>query len=312
MSLFSPNSRTFGLEIGNDYLRAMQLRQSYFGTGIDSVSEIAFEQSPWLKNGLKNKNKLADTIRQAISSAKPHPISLNQVRVSIPESTVFSKTISLPKLSQKELIQAIPYEAAEFLPLQLEDMYLDWRIEPTNALSRISEIKVLLVAAPKQLIDELIDTLNNADLQTVSIESEPFPLVRSLDRYLDREKVRAVLNISQKSSNCILLNQQSIKLTTTIDLGVKQLQVSPRDSIRTLSDELSSAIAYYHNRLGESDKINKLILTGAGALTDRTASSLAKISGLEVVIGYPALQLPHKGLIHPRFNTAIGLASANS
>jgi Tfp pilus assembly PilM family ATPase len=286
----------------------MQLRRSYFGIGIHGANEIQLSKSPWLKNGLRNKNELIEQIQEAMSSAMPHPINLTKAIAAVPEATVFSKVLTMPKLSPKELVQAIPYEAAEFLPLPLEEMYLDWQLGPRKAEKGEDEMHVFLVAAPKQLVDELTETLGKANVELLKLESEPFAVARSIDHRLSRDEVRMILNIDHKTTTCILLNQQTIKSTSTIAVGLKDLKTSPHGSIRTLNDELSEAISYYHNRLAETSEVKRIILTGEGALVKGLAHQLSKKSGLDCEVGYPCVHLPHNQPIHPRFNGAVGLA----
>lgn len=289
-------------------MRVLRLKQSYFGVSIHGVGERKLEKSPWLKNGLRNKNQLIEQIQEVLNSAKPHPIDLTKAIASIPEASVFSKVLTMPRLSAKELAQAIPFEAAEFLPLPLEEMYLDWHIGPRQAKKGEDEMHVFLVAAPKQLVDELTEMLGKANIELLKLESEPFAIARALNQRLKRDEVKIVLNIGHHNTACILLNQSTIKLSSTLTVGANALRAEPQKATGALNAELADALAYYHNRLGEVDEVNKIILSGSGALIKELPALLKKAGGFDCEIGYPSVMLPGHQPVHPRFNGVIGLA----
>lgn len=307
--LFSPNSRQFGLEIDTDAVRAVQLRQGLFGVTIEGVNELPLDKSPWLKNGLRDHKGLSERIEYLIRTAKPHPIRNRQVVVSLPESLVFSKIIQLPKIPTKELAQTIPFEAADFLPLPIEEMYLDWQTELVQHTQHAhTPLHVFIVAAPKQLIDELTSLINGLNLQLMAIESQPFTLARALSGHLSPHQVTGLIHIGQKLTTITLTTASAIKMTATTPIGSLHLRQHMSKHLPDIADEINEAIQYYHNRLNEKEKIAGLLLTGPGATQPHLADRLSKLTRVPVNIGYPPLHLPDNKSIHPRFTTVFGLA----
>ncbi len=309
MSLFLPNSRAFGLEINPHALRLADVSKDYFGFHIHSVNEIPLDQNHWLKNGLKDKEGLAKKIRQGLETAQPHPITKTKAIFSIPESAVFTKVLQLPKLALKELHQTVPYEAAEFLPLPLEEVYLDWQIDPDLVtIDDKSICHVLVVATPKSLIDDLIDLAAKAELQLIAIESEPFATCRSLTHLLRRDQVSVVLTIDQRQTTLVLATNQVIKFSSTILIGSEKLSHKLASAGAMLSDEITEAISYYQNRLGERQAVVQIILSGAGGQIKQLRSTIEKQTKIPTFIGHSPIKLPDKTRVHSRFNTVIGLS----
>jgi Tfp pilus assembly PilM family ATPase len=116
-----------------------------------------------------------------------------------------------------------------------------------------------------------------------------------------------LIHINRKHTTMILANANAIKFTATIQIGVDELQ-SDQKHYAALADELKENINYFHNRLEEKAAIERLVLTGTGALTPNLADFLAKETKLECEVGYPIITLPGKEPIHPRFGTVLGAA----
>lgn len=305
MLSFFPNSRFFGLEIGGRALRVLSMS----GGRINGVHETIFQHNPWLKNGIRNKEGLAKDIRDALMIALPNPIGPRSCCCSIPEASVFSKTITVPKVAMNELIQAIPYEAADFLPLPLDEVYLDWQVEEvTTDANGQKFVHVFVVAAPKHLIDDIMEVAELAEIELLNIESEPFSIHRSIQHLLSGEQAHLILQIDNQMTTLAIVTRKTLRLTATTQIGTDKLANKPKESQWLLADEIQESLKYYQNRLAINQSILDIILTGTGTTIPHIAANLAKRLDRPTIIGYPSLKLPGGGAIDPRFNTVIGLA----
>lgn len=310
MISFLPNSRYFGIHIGHRTVTAAYLG-SFGKPAIKGVGITTLERSPWLKNGLRDNEQVSAAISQAIASAQPHPITLKQAVLTLPETAVFTKTLKLPALSKKELLQTIPYEAAEALPLPIEEVYLDWRIDDRKIVEEKGAKpmqRVLVVAAPKKTVDDLTDIVANAGLEMVALESEPFSLLRALQPSLQAKVTSIVCNIGQETSTIVVTNREQIIFTSTLLLGRKKLKADQNTQTRRLVDEINESVKYYRSRLGEKDSIQSIVVTGEGALLPGLTEAIEKGTDTTCRVGRADIHLPDNSAIHPRYTTAIGVA----
>lgn len=126
--LFDDPKSTFGVDIGYDSIKVIQLKKSGKTYSIRSMSSIPLPTGLINKDGVADVEKISQTLKQAINEAKPNRVSGHFVITSLPESQVFSKIITLPKLKPAELEKSIQFEAAELFPVPPEELYLDWQI----------------------------------------------------------------------------------------------------------------------------------------------------------------------------------------
>jgi type IV pilus assembly protein PilM len=145
----------FGLDIGSSSIKVTQ--SSLMGTKAYSLDAIGLAMNPAGSVDFTNGevvSKLGPVIRQLLSEAK---IREKRVVVSVAESRVYSRILSMPVMSEAELSSAIKWEAEQFVPIPVAEVELDFSIvaQPTAA-SADKKMLVYLVAAPKKYVQALV------------------------------------------------------------------------------------------------------------------------------------------------------------
>jgi len=76
----------------------------------------------------------------------------------------------MPLLNEKELITAIKYQADQFIPMPIEETNIDIQVIEENQKEK--KVLLLIVAAPKKVIERIQVTAEMAGLNPESIENE--------------------------------------------------------------------------------------------------------------------------------------------
>lgn len=144
---------TFGLDIGLKTMKLVEVSGSGAGASLLGAVEVKVPEHSITKEGVKDKDKIAKILQEAVAVAKPHRINTKLIASALPESLVFTKSLELPKMKPEELAKNIPFQATEFFPIPPEETYMDWHVvgELPNGT-----MEVLVVAAPKVLVDSPI------------------------------------------------------------------------------------------------------------------------------------------------------------
>jgi type IV pilus assembly protein PilM len=305
---------TFGLDIGYQTIKIAYLDR----VGKKGYRLISWAQSPCppaslQKNGIKEKKKLADSLVKTLREAKPRPIRAKCVSSALPESFVFTKTINLPLLKPKDLEKTIPYEASDFLPVPIEEVYLDWHVTQTTK----EGYEVLVIAAPKRLIDDYIEFLRLAGLELVSLETKPIAAARAILSSNLQETI-AVLDIGSISTGVAIFEKTQLKLTGTISTGAQQVvekvemeheslkkeieekiqkvesstpSVNSIEKLAPVAEEINHLIKYYQARLGQKEKVSQIYLTGGGANLSGICAYFSRQTGIKTMLGNPLEKL---------------------
>ena len=292
----------FGLDIGYQTLKVIQLKGDGAGARLLGVGEVPIEPKTVSKEGIKDKKKAAESIIAAIKIAKPHSISAKIVSSALPESLVFTKSIGLPNMTPQEINKNIPYQASEFFPIPPQEMYIDWQI--VGQLPGKNLVDVLVVAAPKRIVDSFAETIQMAGLELSSLETKPVAVVRALIPPSDPGPY-LIADVGAKTSGIICYDQRTIKITSTISSGGDDLAKDLEPNLKNLISEILHLIKYYQNRIGQATIFRKIILTGGGANIPNLAPLMENQTKIKTEIGWPQIQLK---TFNPKFAAAIGLA----
>lgn len=189
MALFGKKQNFLGIDIGTSSIKVVELKNE---TGRPKLVTYGFveESMDLIKNdspqGLAH---VVAVLRHIFEQAK---IGSDKAVAALPSFAVFTSIISLPAMSEKDLLAAVRWEAKKFVPMPIEEMILDWRVIKEQAheapaassvppsVGKQKDMKILLTAAPKTLVKRYVDVFKAADLQLVSLETESFALERSL------------------------------------------------------------------------------------------------------------------------------------
>ena len=265
--------------------------------------------------------------------------------VGVPVSQSFIVPIELPpRLSPKEIDAAIPFEARRYIPVPLDEVVLECRYLSAYRQGKEAR-RVLLIAVPKDVVNQYDKLIKSVGLEFLSYEIEPFSIVRSgvsaqerrgmlvLDIGFTRTNVVALLDgqveivqsISQGSHDWTLALARSLSVSEERAEELKKLHgISRRSEEREIGQVLTpliDRIFMQSQSLGREftestgRAVERIILTGGGSRLTGFPEYFSEVMGLEVriidsfkKIVYPATLAPIIQSINPSMSIAAGLA----
>lgn len=153
-----------GLDIGSSSIKLVQLKESKKGISLASFSMAPLPSEAIVDGALMNSTAVVDTIQGMISNQK---LKNRTVAISISGHSVIIKKISLPAMTPEELDESIKWEAEQYIPFDVNDVYLDYQILQTRPEQ--GQMDVLLVAAKKEIVDEYAGVVREAGLDPVCV-----------------------------------------------------------------------------------------------------------------------------------------------
>lgn len=345
-------STTVGIDIAYDKIKLIGLAKSGSRFRLVGMNVVPIPANSWTTDELKNQEEIAKVLVEALISAKPHPIKAKNAMVALPESVVFSGTFSVPTLSAKELDQALPFQIAEKLSINLDDYYVDYeisagscqplaegehRVSPPDGhkekgakktgkaepkITPVTETAVFAVAAKKTLVQSIIELCELAKLELAGIDIKPGAIARSIAGPKDKT-TRIIIDLGASSTVMIVAAGQSTHLTSSIPIGTVAFaeQADGLGKFQAASgpifDELVHVTKFYENRICPSEKIKEIVLTGGGANIKGIEEFFGKQTGLPVKFGAPFARVdrahyPLDASLEQRFADAVGLAMRGS
>lgn len=167
-----------GLDIGTSGVRAAHVALAKQPPTLETFGQIS------LPLGAVRDGEIQDTgiVSQALSQLwKRGGFKGKRVSLGIANQKVVIRQIDLPFMEEEELRGAIQFQVQEYIPIPVEDAVLDFQVLDefvTEANERM--MRVLLVAAQKDMVARFVETVNQAGLDCEAVDVLPLALIRAL------------------------------------------------------------------------------------------------------------------------------------
>ncbi len=333
----------FGLDIGTSSIKVCQAGS--IGAKDFGVAAIGLAMNPVGSTDFGNVDvqaKLRPVIKQLLSETKIHE---KRVVVSVAESRIYSRILTMPVMSEAELSSAIKWEAEQFVPVPVAEVELDFSIiSQSDSKSDDKKMLVYLVAAPKKYLQGMVDFLTSCGLEPIAVESEMVAVSRAFtygvpsttSLYVHMGAMSTVLAIVDGPSltfsyvtptGGVALTRalaqalslplpQAEEYKRTYGLDEKQLEGKVRTGLLLVLDTVVGEIRKameYHLSVRKSS-VTRIVLSGGGAYLPEFSSYLSQVfGGIEVVVGDPlTVAKPVRGVTLPRERAVYAVAAGLS
>jgi type IV pilus assembly protein PilM len=169
------------------------------GTNAVTIAEVAPGTPPRLEmfaqvalpREAMHEGEVADTaaVTEAVARLRAE-VGLKKaaVRVGIASPRVVVRQVEMPVMTRQELASALQFQAADLIPMSIEDAVLDFAILGMNERGSNPDdgdeptMQVLLAAAQEATIMRLVSAVEAGGLQVAAVDLIPLALTRALAR----------------------------------------------------------------------------------------------------------------------------------
>lgn len=302
-----------GIDIGSKTIKVVELQKNgtsyslaasgvvgYSGTTVDKMSDE------------KEMSSIAQIIKKLCAEAG---IKSKEVALSIPESLAFTRTIKFPPLTDSEIASAIKWEAEQYIPIPVNEAIIQHTILKRNDNPGAdSGVIVLLVAAPRAIVEKYTKVIQMAGFTPVAVETELIALSRAL---APADKTVLLADMGGSSTNLAIVNHGMLSFSRSLPVAgdaftravSQSLSVTPQQAeeykktygmssaqlegkikgaldsiVRLVADEIKKAVNYYMTE-EKGEMPTSLIITGGSSGMPEMITSLSRTVGMEVLVG---------------------------
>jgi type IV pilus assembly protein PilM len=273
------------------------------------------------KGIINDKDKVAKAIRKLVSTAKGRKIRTKKVIACLPETKTFIKVIEIPAvMGEKRVGNFIAEGIQHHFPLKVEEVYIDW--QPLNSeKSEDDLVEVMVGVAPRKIVDDYLEILADAGLQTEALQIEAGAIINALipeekEKKTEGEPPKMILDLGANRSSLILYDRGAIRFSISLPVSgsgiteeiANNLKISSAEAenrkiesglddekskeykiieknFSLIAKEIKQAMKFENQRDGE--EVMGLVLCGGVAQTKKINEYLAAKTKLEVVLGDP-------------------------
>lgn len=331
--LLRKSSDYIGIDIGSRAIKLVEIAWEKDQPVLKSFGIKEFPPDVLTSSQLIDSQLLTDTLGQLLSTTPTY--SKNAV-VAVGGEAMFARELVFPVMTKEELQEAIRWDLEKYIPYAPDSYYYDFSI--VGAGNSDSEIKVLLAAAPKEIVNNLIAVIKNVGLRLVAVDMEPL----ALHRVFTNAENAMIIDVGTFLSQVTVFQNGSPAVIRTISIGGQRFadivmqgeetdrslptltaSLEKKEDVQQQLDLLVSEFARdlrrtteYYQLQNKDVTIDKVIVTGGGANLGNLAQQLTAELSIPAVVYNPLekLSIPnsfdkkHLERIAGQLGTAIGLA----
>jgi type IV pilus assembly protein PilM len=178
LSLFYRKKPLFGFDLGHGSIKVVQLDQSSKKPRLQAYGTTSFDPKAIKDGAVIDFEIVSKAAHALLSDHMVGNITTRRIAASLPVLHSFSKIVNLPIMNDKDIHEAVRTEAGQYIPIPLNDVYLDYQLVGKNADSQ----DFLVAAAPKKVVDSYLELFNKLGLELVCLE----PSILSVSRVVQR------------------------------------------------------------------------------------------------------------------------------
>lgn len=316
-----------GLDVGTHSVKVAQVRASRNRAHAVNFGGVALPEGAVREGEVVDPSAVADSIRQLLAATG---IKAKKVRLGVANQRVVVRQIDLPWMEPAELRSSLRFQVQEHIPIAVDEAELDFHVlDDYEQTDGVRMLRILLVAAAKDMVASHVAAATEAGLRPVSIDLNPFAVLRALqcDSPLDDGADEAHIDVGAGVTTIVVhqggmprfvrilaLGGEDIThaLAQELDvdraeaeqikqnLGMTDAADDPAGRIITdhgyqFVDEIRSSLDYYDAQSG-GGRVSRVVLTGGGQNLPNLMARLGDELRLPVEVGDPFDLLPTKGV----------------
>lgn len=215
MNYLTLKPEAFGLDISDLSLKIVKLKKKGAAFDLASFGETIIPSGIIKEGEIKDEKKLAEIIKEAIKKVKGERLKTKYVVASLPEEKTFLQVIQMPRLSEEDLKSAVIYEAENYIPIPIEQVYLDSQtVSPQDNHSDHCDVSV--VALPKRTVDPYLSSLKLAGLKPKAFEIESQAISRALIKNEVAASPILIIDLGANRTSFVIFYGSSLRFTSSI------------------------------------------------------------------------------------------------
>lgn len=321
MAFGSPGA--VGLDIGSSAVRVAQVGGPAGARSLLNFGQTALPPGAVVDGEIRDPGAVSEAIAQLWKRTK---LRSKRAVVGIANQRVVVRQVDLPFLEEKEFRSSLRFQAADHIPMSVEDAELDFVvIDDYMTQGQEHMMRVLLVAAATDMIESFVSAASAGGIEASGIDLTPFAVARAVSPAARGESgvggSEAVVDVGGGVTNILIHHNGESRFVRILLTGGDDLTTElaeemglPHDEAEALKfdlaggatsqqarsvldrqvdrlvDEIRGSLDYYLSQ-EDSEPVSSVILTGGGSLTAGLAAKLERALKTHTTRGEPLTQM---------------------
>lgn len=209
----------FGMDVSDLTIKVAKFKNKGKFFKLSSWGETVIKPGIITNGEISDEKEFIEAIKIAVSGARGKKIKMKDVIVSLPEREAFIQVIKMPKMKEEELVAAVPFEAENYIPFNLSEVYLDFQVIPSIDGYASDHMDVMIAAIPKKIVESYLRCLKEARLNPIAMEIESQSIARALIKNEVSPHPVLIIDFGRSRASLLIYSGYSLLLTSSITIS---------------------------------------------------------------------------------------------
>ena len=301
------DSTSIGLDIGSSAVRAAEIGFERNQRRLRRFGQVGLPPGAVVDGEVVNPTVVSEALRRLWTEAG---FSTNKVILGVSGHRLIVRQADVPALNEEDLRSSLRFDAQELIPIPMEDASFDFRIlerSETSGEDGRSTVRILIVAAHREMIRAHLTALQGAGLEAVAIDASPLALMRVVPPTGPDSGVEALVAIGAELTTIAVRQGGMPRFIRSLAIGGSKLTAgiasamhvepavaealkrggapagSPQmaqarkamtSDLRDLGEDVRATIDFFVSQ-ADGARIERLLVTGGASMTQGLVEELA-------------------------------------
>jgi type IV pilus assembly protein PilM len=308
-----------GLDIGSSAVKLCVLKETKRGLELQAFDHTSLPPETIVDGALMNATVVADAINELLNRNK---VRHKETALSVSGNTVIIKKITLPLMTQEELEESIQWEAEQYIPFDINDVFIGFEVLAPR--TEQGQMDVVLVAAKKEMINDYVAVCHETGLNPMVVDVDAFALQNMYEvnyGFHENETV-VLLDVGNSVVSMNVVTEGITVFTRDLSIGgsditeeiQKQLNITYREAemykmgqspggggdevlpqeveniiqnkAEDMANEIQRSLDFYAATAADSN-VDKIVASGGTAAIPSLIRTISRISGVPAEVANP-------------------------
>ncbi len=316
MGLFG-SSTQIGVSIGTSSVKIAVLKKSGKRVSLEHFGVSPLADQAIVNREITNHMAVVDAIR---GIAQELSIKGKSVIVGLSGSAVIVKKILIDQTSDKELEDAIIWEAEQYIPFDINEVVFDFEVVNRNGPE--GKMEVILVACKKAIVESYQGAIKDAGLRTETVDVDMFALQNCYEFNYPQDSTVALVDIGAASIKMLICGDGQPYFSRDATVGgrnltediMKHLNLSFQEAemlkidgnnkgempvevaelVNVTNENLASEIKRsvdFYTASNQGSSLGYILLSGGSARLHGLAKTIEEVTGLPTTVLNPFTEI---------------------
>ena len=244
--------RPIALEIGAESIRMLQLSESFGQLVVHAAGKWQFPDTAGSDPAVRREQAIG-AISEMLQSGK---FQGRRVVSALPCSQLHIKNVRLPHMEAEDVARAVEWEAREHFSFDVGPDEVKFLNAGQIRQGGEARDEVILLACPREVVDDHLDLLDRVGLTPEAIDVEPVAVFRTFERFLrcghDANAAGVIVDIEPDSTRVVAARGNTIIFAKRLDIGGRNLTEAVASQLNLSYDQAADLRMHRTSGVGDN------------------------------------------------------------